>query len=291
MGGRQFGAHARFVQPACQADMGGKAGLRNRGLDRPAQFAIADQRQVQPGRAGHRQRQRLHQQGNALLFGKPPHGHHPARARGQGGGGGKARRVDPAGHDMQARPVGGIGPAHQLAAAKAGNGDREGRMARLHPQRQRAGGVEFLGAMHGEAVGDARQHARQHGDRGRVGAEVRVDVLHALALRVAGDKGGLSEIDQVSHGSAGARHPAAACLPAGQGEAKRLRHPARGGGSACQHRTRQPGAALFQHAQGAGGFVPVAVIHKGGCIGAHGQAQNRMPPAFQRADFAADEAV
>jgi hypothetical protein len=68
-------------------------------------------------------------------------------------------------------------PAAELAASEGADRHREGGAARLFAEAERGRRVELLGAVRGEAVARAAERVDQHRDGGRVGAEMRVQML------------------------------------------------------------------------------------------------------------------
>jgi hypothetical protein len=281
-------AHPGLVLPACQRDLRPQPAFGNRRRQAWAQRAVADQRQVQPGQRRAGQCHRLDQQTEPLLFGQPPDGQQMRPARRQGGGVRIAPSFDSAGHDMQAWPVRGIDPAAQLAAAKAGNGDGEGGPFDLGAQRQGQRRVEFLGAMGGKAERRAVHFARQHGDRGGVGAEMGVQMGQTQRAGPPRNMRRLDQIDQVTQAAPGAGRAARPVRPAAQCQPQRAKRLARATDHPAQGR-RQQTQAQRQHMFGARRLGDVGRIDQRNRMGADGKAVNGVAQPFQRLNLAAHE--
>ncbi len=176
-------------------------------------------------------------------------------------------------------------PAPQLAAAETADGHHEGGLLDLAREVEELGLVEFLGAVDGEAVARAAQLVGEQGHLGSVGAEVRVHVLHALALQPVDERARLDEVDQVIR-------PTAFGLPrqAPRG-AQRLPGP-RGVRDAPPGRIQQQSrAALTQDVARLLALGQVLRTLDIGVPASHCESQHLDALALQRKNLAADERV
>ena len=171
---------------------------------------------------------------------------------GNGAGSGHSARLDAAMHHLQPRPVGRIGPAAQLAAAIGTDRHHEGRAVRSFRASDSATRrVELFRPMDGEAEARPAQRVGQHRHRGRIGAEMRVQMGDRQARRsVAADRP-----PRPDRSGAAAARPPRACRSA-QASRSAQRHPPgrrqrRAQGSQRQSACRPPSAHVRSRASSA----------------------------------------
>ena len=165
-------------------------------LDRPPQRAVPDQDQLERQPLGGQPPRRLDQQELPLLLGQPPDADQPPRL----GNGGRADveegAVQPAVDDVDLGPVGGVAPAVELAPAEFAHRHRERRPVDLLAQGELGRPVELARPVDRHAEGDARQDRGEHRHRGRLLADVVVQVLDPLGPEPLGQVGGLEQVGQ-----------------------------------------------------------------------------------------------
>ena len=82
-------------------------------------------------------------------------------------------------HDVHLVPLVVIDSAEQLTASERTDSYRERTTSEFFSKADKLRLVEFFGPMDGKTPRRTTQYVRQHGDFGRVGPEVRMQVLHA----------------------------------------------------------------------------------------------------------------
>ena len=141
--------------------------------------------------------ERAYEQQLALLLAQTPY----ANERGIRGEGRaihiEEARIEPAVHDVHLRPLGGVDPAIHLAAPERADGHDEGGTLRLFGQADELSLVELLRPVHRKAVGRTAEAKGQHRHFGRIGPEVRVQVVDRGKPRPARHDARFGKVDQV----------------------------------------------------------------------------------------------
>ena len=145
--------------------------------------------------------------------------------------------------------------------------------------------------MHGKAVAGAAKRANQKGDRGRIGAEMGMQMRNAQITAAPGDVGGLNQVDQVAQATPGASRPARAPRTTAQGKHQCPNALGRMGDPPHKRRANQPRRPHFQHMYGAKILSDVARVHQSIAVRAHGKAVNGHRNTFQRLNLAPDKGV
>src|ERR1700689_1695333 len=94
-------------------------------------------------------------------------------------------------------PVGLVDCPVQLAAAVRANCDDKGRSADFLAKMDGRGPIEFLRAVDCDAVADGFELAHQHCHLGRVGAEMRMDMIYPLPHEPRRDPACLGKIGEM----------------------------------------------------------------------------------------------
>ena len=145
--------------------------------------------------------------------------------------------------------------------------------------------VEFLRAVDGEAPRRPAQRMHQHRDFGRIGAEMRMQMLDACRAQPGLDAAGLGQIDEV-HGQRTVR--ATAHAP----RQRQCLHAAHRPGEQHAHQGKQQGWRAFaQDIARAFALELVFRVHQLGVPAAQRNSHDLEPVPFERQDFAPDEAV
>ena len=172
-------AHPLVVDPARHAHGLFQPEALDLGVDLPAQRTVAGQDDLDRDAAVDEEPGGAHHQKLPLLLAEPSHAEQPWPVGDLSGLRFEVRRFERAADHVDLQPVGQHRPAIELAATERRDHADEGRALHLLAEREPQGAVELVGTVDREAVAGAAEPAAEHHHRGRVGAEVRVDVPQA----------------------------------------------------------------------------------------------------------------
>ena len=258
---------------------------RDGGLHVAPHLAVAGEDELAGHAPGGEPRDRLDQQDLGLLLAQTPDAHAP-RCLGQRCRRHRIeRRIHAAMDDVDLRPVRVRRPAHELRAPIRADRHDEPGTPHLLAELERLGRVELLRPVDREAVSWPSEDAGEHGDLGRVGAEVGMDMGGPVLAQPRQQPASFGQVGEVIR-----QRPPGAARHAHR-EAQRPDESNRRGDHRPERRGSQRDDTVLQDVACPFALLRILRIRNLGIPPAQRDSQHLDAPSLQRLDLAPDEAV